>query len=76
MSEGKYKAAEILAKLRGMLVEKQEVTHTLDADSLFRIRAEAERRLSESNRETDRDRGVFQEQHLLPEKIREDKGQK
>lgn len=67
-------ALQIYFRLTKDLVERseQEVTHKLDAESLFRIREEAHRRLSESNRETDRDRSLFTEQHVLSEKIRKD----
>lgn len=69
------RASEILARIKGFMApEKQEVTHKLDAESLFEIRREAQRRLSEFNRETDRDRSLFEEQHILPQKIRQDKG--
>jgi len=72
MKDKKYKAAELMAKIRGLLIEKQEVTHTLDASEYFRIREEARRRAEELERDTDGDRRLFEQRFILPQKIRED----
>ena len=77
MEEGaSAKHMELFAKLQGMLVDKSEmkVKVSADADELARIDEEAERRASDF-RKQNRTPSVQEVPSLLPDKIREDKGQ-
>ena len=75
--QGNAQAGRIWLLAKGRLIEKQEVKHEfiISADEHFRIRQEAKRRISGVSRTTDGDRGLLAEQSLLPEEVREDKGQ-
>lgn len=68
---------ELAVKMLGMLIERQEVTHTvLSAEDISRIDREAERQLKEFNTRTrsigNRKEEVPKGCSLLPDKIRED----
>lgn len=68
---GNAQALKTYYQLTQRLIEKQEVTHKLDADTLFRAREEGLRRQAEL---LGGDRGL-PEQHLLPQEVWKDKRQ-
>jgi len=69
-----HNAAYRLAQLMGWIIEKAEhkVQFELTAEDHLRIQREAERRISEVHRATERSSGMFPEPSLLLDKIRED----
>lgn len=67
---------ELFARRYGLLLDNVSQTHTFEigADEHFRIRKEAQRRISEVSGGTDGTGGLRQKQRLLSDKVREDKG--
>ncbi len=75
--EASAKDKDLAVRMLGMLIEKQEITHTvLSAEDVSRIDREAERRIEELNTRTrgvsNREEGLPKELSLFPDKIRED----
>ena len=73
--KGNAQAQRLAKQLSGELVEKieQKVKFELSADEHFRIRQEAERRVSELYLGANGDRNLLSKPSLLPQEIREDK---
>lgn len=65
------KHMELFAKLKGLLIDKQEIKHKfeLSADDHYRIDREADRRIQELNRGADGIQGLQEESPILLEQV-------